>query len=284
MENNVFLIPGGTNNRPQQFLPPPKLKNRVFKPWMKQAIIALSVISIALVIFIEVVNPLSSSGSDSTKTTGFNASVAMYALTYASHCDAGSPIIVQQGDTLASLAAKYHVSVSALAATNGISVNEVLVAGEAICPAASNASAPVILGTTSLEPCQSTNYWLPVISGWAIPPGCYGYVYSPNPNKYPYRPAWGWCNWWPEEMHPNLQGDAALHLPKHSVPIVGATVWFDPYEQGASSEGHYAEVVAINPDNYWILISEMNDNWRGAGWGKVDYRYIHISPGVQFLY
>jgi surface antigen len=73
-------------------------------------------------------------------------------------------------------------------------------------------------------------------------------------------------------------------LPKHATPIVGAIAWLAVGEQGASAAGHYAEVVAINPDGYWLLVSEMNDNWRGAGFGLVNYRYIHTSPNVWFLY
>lgn len=140
------------------------------------------------------------------------------------------------------------------------------------------------LGSTNLELCHDTTYWLPTISQWAVPPGCYGQISAPNQADYPDRPAWGYCNWWVEELHPDLQGYAALQLPHHSTPLVGAAVWFAPGEQGASSAGHYAEVVAINPDGYWILISEMNDSWRGGGFGRVNYRYIHISPGVTFLY
>ena len=135
-----------------------------------------------------------------------------------------------------------------------------------------------------MERCQSPDYWLPQITQWAVPPGCYGQIYAPNPADYPARPAWGYCNWWVEELHPNLPSYQAIHLPRHTTPLVGATVWFAPGEQGASAAGHYAEVVAINPDGHWLLISEMNNTWRGGGWGKVNYRYVHLSAGVWFLY
>jgi hypothetical protein len=144
--------------------------------------------------------------------------------------------------------------------------------------------AGAILGSTTLELCHDTTYWLPTISQWAVPPGCYGQIYAPNPANYPNRPAWGYCNWWVEELHPALPDYAALQLPHRSTPLVGAAMWFAPGEQGASSSGHYAEVVAINPDGYWLLISEMNDAWRGGGFGRVNYRYVQLSDGVTFLY
>ena len=158
-----------------------------------------------------------------------------------------------------------------------------VVAAQKGLPQFAGAGVPV-LGTTSLEPCQSNDYWATPRTAWAVPPGCYSAIYAPNEAAYPARPSWGWCNWWVEELHPSLQGDQALQLPQHSTPIVGAVVWLAAGEQGASASGHYAEVVAINPDGYWLLVSEMNDNWRGAGFGLVNYRYIHVSPNVWFLY
>ena len=43
-------------------------------------------------------------------------------------------------------------------------------------------------------------------------------------------------------------------------------------------------MVAVPPGGYWFLISEMNFTWRGAGWQKVEYRYVHTGPGVSFIY
>jgi hypothetical protein len=67
-------------------------------------------------------------------------------------------------------------------------------------------------------------------------------------------------------------------------PVPGAAIFFAGNVQGASSAGHYAQVVAIAPDHYWMLITEMNFSWRGGGFGKVDYRYAHVGPGVTFIY
>lgn len=278
MDKRTEIIPASRKN----MMFPPPARRRPMRPWIMQAAMFGAVIVMVFGVLVEVAKS-SSIGSDG-KTLAFNASVKAYQLTYAAHCEAGVPFTVRNGETLASIANRLGVSVTALATTNGLGVTDPLIVGEVLCPAADNVTGSILVGTTSLEPCQSQNYWLPVITQWAVPPGCYGNVYTPNPANYPYRPTWGWCNWWPEETHPHLQGDAALLLPKHHTPIVGATVWFDPYEQGASGDGHFAELVAINPDGYWLLISEMNNNWRGAGWGRIDYRYIHVSPGIDYMY
>lgn len=126
--------------------------------------------------------------------------------------------------------------------------------------------------------------WPARISQWTVPNGCFGRIFFPNPVNYPVRPSYGWCNWWPEVLHPQYSGNTALHLPSHSAPVPGAVVFFAGGVQGASWAGHYAQVVAIAPDHYWLLVTEMNFYWRGGGWQKVDYRYIHVGAGVSFRY
>lgn len=120
---------------------------------------------------------------------------------------------------------------------------------------------------------------------WATPHGCYGQIFSPNPANYPARPSWGWCNWIPEESHLQFAGYGALSQPKHyGAPRVGAVVWFDGGDQGASSDGHWATLVATGP-NGWGLVEEMNFYYRGGGWGKADYRFIHLyQPGTAYLF
>lgn len=131
--------------------------------------------------------------------------------------------------------------------------------------------------------CVSSYRFPAVITQWTTPVSCYSAIYWPNPAQYPARPSYGWCNWWAEVTHPQYSGYTALHLVDHAQPVVGAVVWFNPYVQGASSEGHYAVVEALGP-NGWVLISEMNFFWRGGGFARVDYRYIHVGPGVSFRY
>ena len=135
-----------------------------------------------------------------------------------------------------------------------------------------------------MEFCRSAVMFVASISQWTTPPGCYAHVYDPIPSQYPARPSWGWCNWWPEEVHPALPSTTALSLPGHSQPRVGAVVFFSGGVQGASAQGHYATVVGVSAGGYWVLISEMNFYWRGGGFGRVDYRYAHIGPGVSFRY
>lgn len=140
-------------------------------------------------------------------------------------------------------------------------------------------------GISSIEPCNDPVKFLPKIEQWSVPPGCYANIYRPIQANYPFRPGFGWCNWWVREHH-LAQRDITENLAyRHgTTPVPGAAIFFYGNVQGADSAGHWAQVVAIAPDNYWILISEMNFAWRGAGWTKVDYRYVHAGPGVIFVY
>lgn len=137
---------------------------------------------------------------------------------------------------------------------------------------------------SSGQPCRTAVVWPSRISQWTVPLGCYSGIYFPNPANYPSRPSYGWCNWWPEVLHPWLGGNTALHLRSHGgyAPIAGAVVFFSPNVQGASRDGHYAQVVAVHGS--WVLITEMNFYWRGGGFKKVDYRFIHTGSGVDFRY
>jgi hypothetical protein len=137
----------------------------------------------------------------------------------------------------------------------------------------------------SIEPCKDAVKFVPNISTWTVPPGCYGVVYTPNPANYVQRPGFGWCNWWVRVSHPNHPDITEnTSYPRGTKPVAGAAIFFDGNEQGAGPDGHWAEAVAVAPDGYWVLISEMNFAWRGAGFGKIDYRYIHVSPHVHFVY
>jgi len=179
--------------------------------------------------------------------------------------------------------------------TSGVAVSDVpgwlpngLSGGARAAASASNGGTGAgVSGTaqTSGQPCaHNAVVWPAVITQWSIPSGCFGRIFLPNPANYPVRPSYGWCNWWPEVLHPQYSGSDALHLPSHSAPTPGAVVFFGSGVQGASWAGHYAQVVAVAPDHYWVLITEMNFYWRGGGWQKVDYRYIHVGAGVVFRY
>jgi hypothetical protein len=138
--------------------------------------------------------------------------------------------------------------------------------------------------TTAGEPCRSSVYFNGVPSQWEVAPGCYGGIYAVNPSNYVYRPGFGWCNWWPEVMNPTRPDLLWGNYRRGGTPVPGATVVFAGGVQGASAEGHFGRVVAVYPGGQWILISEMNFYWRGGGWQRVDYRYVHVGWGVSFIY
>ena len=134
-------------------------------------------------------------------------------------------------------------------------------------------------------PCQDSYIFVPKISQWTVPPGCYANIYYPNRTIYHASSTFGYCNWWVQALHPN-QPDILYgkEYTRTSTPIAGAAVWFNPNVQGAGSDGHWAQAVAVSPDGYWVLITEMNFSWRGGGFGRVDFRYIHVGAGVYFIH
>ncbi|MGH2503781.1 MAG: hypothetical protein ACRDID_14825 [Ktedonobacterales bacterium] len=139
-------------------------------------------------------------------------------------------------------------------------------------------------GLLGLEPCRDSYIFVPNINQWTVPPGCYANIYVPNRANYVQAASWGYCNWWVEVTHPNAPNITYGNYARGTTPVAGAAIFFDGGEQGADPAGHWAEAVAVSPDHYWVLISEMNFAWRGGGFGRIDYRYIHVSPHVHFLY
>jgi len=134
-------------------------------------------------------------------------------------------------------------------------------------------------------PCQDSYIFVPKISQWTVPPGCYANIYYPDRSVYHASSTFGYCNWWVQALHPN-QPDILYgkEYTRTSTPIAGAAVWFNPNVQGAGSDGHWAQAVAVSSDGYWVLITEMNFSWRGGGFGRVDFRYIHVGAGVYFIH
>lgn len=209
-----------------------------------------------------------------------------------------TPYTVRSGDWLSRIAASYGISWQRLAAMNNLSNPNLIYPGQhlQVCGAAASGntsnspSAPAVVSNSgsvttgtynSGEFCHSTTYAVGAVSSWKIPPGCYAPIYYPNTRNYVARAGFGWCNWWPEVLHPNNPN--ILHDARYSAPRAGAVAVFAPGVQGAGSMGHYAEVVAVLPGG-WVLISEMNDLWRGGGFGRVNYRYIYQSRGVSYIY
>lgn len=139
---------------------------------------------------------------------------------------------------------------------------------------------------------------VPVVSGpyglWTPPPGHPAYAlpdYAGDPNAGYY----GTCTWYAEYRRQDEAlarlGNAAQWawnapaqgLRVGSVPVVGATVVFQPGVLGASGGGHVGHVEAVYGGG-WFLISEMNMAWNGGGWGRVSFRYVAVMPGVSFVY
>ncbi len=150
---------------------------------------------------------------------------------------------------------------------------------------ASNGGGSSYGAATGGLPCQQSYMFIAKVSQWATPPGCYASIYYPSQTAYHANSNFGFCNWWVLALHPNQQDILyGKEYTRTSTPIPGAAVWFDPYVQGAGSAGHWAQAVAVSPDGYWVLITEMNFAWRGGGWGRVDFRYIHVGPGVVFIH
>ena len=210
---------------------------------------------------------------------------------------------VQPGDTLKDISAAHQSDAATVAKANHMSSTQPLYVGEKLClPAAWFAqarSAPYIpppavaqlslpAGIWAGEPCTADRsiVWTVPVSRWAVPPGCFGLIYHPNPLNYMVNgqviPGFGWCNWWPEAL---MRNPNALNYPGHGIPRVGYPVFYVP--QPGQSVGHYAfvESIGYGVNTGWILISEMNMYWRGGGWAAVDYRYIRVDyPGATYLY
>ena len=224
------------------------------------------------------------------------------------HCTGYS---VQLGDSLASIAAQHGISVTYLAQINHLSSvgglypdQSLMLCGDAVTASAVRVSSVMLHATVAAtphaslaaphavpsavlantdwagEPCRSTDYATGAIYEWKVPPGCFSGIYWVNPRHYASRSGFGWCNWWPEVLHPGFPN--VIDGQRHSRPVPGAVVVFAPGEQGAGSGGHYGEVVAVLGGG-WILISEMNNSWRG-GFARVNYRYVYQSAGVSYVY
>jgi hypothetical protein len=129
---------------------------------------------------------------------------------------------------------------------------------------------------------------------WTPPPGHPAYALPDFPGD-PNAGSWGFCTWYAQYRRPSeglrFLGNAwqwAYNAPKHglrtgTVPVVGATVVFQPGVLGASALGHVGHVEAVYSGG-WFLISEMNMTWNGGGFGRVSFRYARVVSGVSFIY
>lgn len=210
---------------------------------------------------------------------------------------------VQPGDTLKDISAAHQSDAATVAKANHVAATQPLYVGEKLCmptawfaqartapyiPPAAVAQLSLPAGIWAGEPCTTDRaiVWTVPVSRWAIPPGCFGLIYHPNPLNYEVNGhvigGFGWCNWWPEAL---MRNPNVLNYPGHSIPRIGFPVFYVP--QPGQSVGHYAfvESIGYGVNSGWLLISEMNMYWRGGGWAAVDYRYIRVDyPGATYLY
>ncbi|HEY7350742.1 MAG TPA: CHAP domain-containing protein [Ktedonobacterales bacterium] len=126
------------------------------------------------------------------------------------------------------------------------------------------------------------------------PPGYPSFAVT-EPANDPWASVFGQCVWWAQYKRPdeNLAGmGAAMNWANGarargytvtSTPAANATVVFAPGVQGASPQGHVSHVEKLLTGG-WVLVSEMNFNWNGGGFARVNYRYIHVGSGVWFIH
>jgi surface antigen len=141
-------------------------------------------------------------------------------------------------------------------------------------------------------------------SGGTYTSGAYG-AWTPVPGHPSYGMSdfkgdpnsgyFGVCTWYAWYRHQSeallklgMAGSWARNAPSHgysvgSAPRVGATAVFQAGVQGAGGSGHVGHVEKILSGG-WFIISEMNFTWNGGGWGRVDWRYVHVGSGVSFIY
>ncbi|HEU5349680.1 MAG TPA: hypothetical protein VFU63_13795 [Ktedonobacterales bacterium] len=216
-----------------------------------------------------------------TQLHSLNASSATYT-------SAGTNGISCSGKPLSS------ASASSCSSGNDLLANSITrAASVALQPTAAPGSAAKLTAytdqpaNTAGQPCHDSYMFVPNITEWTVPPGCYATIFTPDPSQYSAPSTFGYCNWWVEALHPKQQDIlSGSEYTRSAAPIVGSAMWFPPNVQGASAAGHWAQVVAIAPDHYWVLITEMNFGWRGGGFGRVDYRYAHVdaNAGVAFVH
>jgi surface antigen len=129
---------------------------------------------------------------------------------------------------------------------------------------------------------------------WGPVPGHPGYAmgdFAGDPN----HGYFGYCTWYAWYRHQNeplmqlgMAYQWAANAPAHGLrtgtsPVVGATAVFQPGVEGAGSGGHVAHVEQVLGGG-WFIVSEMNFGLNGGGWGRVDWRYAYVAPGVSFIY
>jgi peptidoglycan endopeptidase LytE len=192
----------------------------------------------------------------------------------------GILVKVQAGTQLSALAIQYHVNLqdvidfNMIRDPNQLSVGSFLMLPDGVGPALDTG-----VGKTSVKSVVTWNRFGRQITNYTI-------TYSNDPvagsgGKFPY----GYCTWWvAHKRYVPWNGDAwawwsnarIFGFAEGQYPMAGAIMvtgisWTSPV-------GHVAYVESVNPDGSFT-ISEMNY----AGWGRVDYRTIKSTAGLDLL-
>jgi len=126
------------------------------------------------------------------------------------------------------------------------------------------------------------------------PPGYHSFAVTDFPGD-PWAASFGQCTWWVAHKRPDENflgmGNAldwassarARGFTVTATPAPNATVVFAPGVEGASALGHVSHVEQVLTGG-WVLVSEMNFNWNGGGFARVDYRYVYAGAGVSFIH
>ena len=180
----------------------------------------------------------------------------------------GTVVFVRKGDTVASIARRYHVSAKSIEDFNYLRTDRLTVGQALVVPGARGPAIPSP-NTTAAK----------AYGGYSVRVG--GSPGGWQNGQFPY----GYCTWYvATRRHVTWTGDAyqwwpnarAAGRPEGQTPRVGAIMvtW-------ESSVGHVAYVEQVNADGSWV-VSEMNF----VAWGVVDHRTIKPGqvPLIGFIY
>jgi surface antigen len=231
--------------------------------------------------------------------------------------------VVQNGDTIASIAAKFNVTSDSITASNSITGNQATPGTQLVIPPINGIVYIVKAGDTTDSLAQKYSSSADQIVAFndaelagitvgeqiLIPNGrqpipvvvrsaAIYYVATYGSNGYDY----GFCTWYVANMRnrigrplPSNLGDAwtwddrasAAGLPVSTTPTAGAAVVMSSNR----APGHVAYVEQVNDDGS-VWVSEMNshgqksitDTSSAGGWGRVDFKLIPASAAHSYNY
>lgn len=187
---------------------------------------------------------------------------------------------VKSGDTVASLAEKYHSSVEELISVNDLEKNQELAVDSV-----------VLLPGGVLPETERPEYSVPVTydSYTASTVSSYHYTASyASGNKY----AYGWCTWYAWQWRhdnmpgsydlPSNMGNANMWASAASAAgfVVNRTPAYGAVFQTGGGLGHVGIVTGVNADGS-VTISDMNGI---AGWGRVGTKTISAAEAARYNY